>query len=214
MICQGCVSLSLELFIHWLNTRIVCLDDVKFLPFFRVVLLLLNVFFFSFSNIGFSVGFSPCFAFIKVENIMFSGNIQVLAWKSNFFYPFNKENNTVVDIYLLFPVMWSSSLLYLIFFWLWARCQAGRQHKQMHLLSICKWQQRDQCGEQVGHCVPTMLFSWDRHSPLLLEGILSLSSVSISQMGVLWNVNLLQERNTGGEGFTSFCTLVNLTPAA
>lgn len=61
----------------------------------------------------------------------------------------------------------------------------------------------------MGHTVPTTLFTWDQYSPLLLEGILSLSSVSFSQMAVL-NVNLPQEENRGDEGFTSFYTLVNL----
>lgn len=72
------------------------------------------------------------------------------------------------------------------YLWLRARCQDRMQHNQMHLLPIYKWQQRDLCWEQVGHSVPTMLFTWDQHSPLLLlEGILSLSSVSISQMAEL-----------------------------
>lgn len=55
----------------------------------------------------------------------------------------------------------------------------------MHLLPFVNDSRKIGGGEQVGHTVPTMLFTWDQYSPLLLEGIASLSSVSISQMAVL-----------------------------
>lgn len=103
----------------------------------------------------------------------------------------------IMDLIFLFLSSGTIPPLCLIFLWLWATSQAGRQHKQMHLLSICKWQWRDWCGEQVGHSVPTMLFAQDQHLPLLLEGILSHSYVSISQMAEMLNVNLLLEEKSG-----------------